>query len=127
MPLFMAEKLIEKSLVPPIIITSPALRAKTTAEIFSEHFKLPDAEVNKSIYEASEETLIKVICLLPEKYDFIALVGHNPGISQVIYYLTGQVKEVHTTTTALIELEIKNWSAVSGNTGTLAYFSWPGE
>ena len=124
---FMAEKLKEKSLVPPVIITSPALRAKTTAEIFSEHFKQPDAEVNKAIYEASEETLIKVISQLPEEHDFIALIGHNPGVSQVIYYLTGEAKEVHTTTTAIIELNIDKWASVSANSGTLAFFSWPGE
>ena len=124
---FMAEKLKEKSIVPAFIVTSPALRAKTTAEIFSEHFKLPDAQVNKAIYEASEQTLVKVISQLPDEHDFVALVGHNPGVAQLIAFLSGLAKEVHTTTTALIEFEIDHWESISAGSGILTYFSWPGE
>ena len=39
---FMAERLKERSLIPQILITSPALRTKTTAEIFADHLLLPD-------------------------------------------------------------------------------------
>ena len=122
---FMAQTLKENSLAPQIIITSPALRTKTTAEIFADHLLLPDPETNKAIYEASQQTLLKVINKLPNEYDFIALVGHNPGIAQILYYLTGEAKEVHTSTVALIDFDTSDWAAVSGGTGKLAYFSWP--
>jgi len=124
---FMAEKLKDSSLVPQIIITSPALRTKTTAEIFADHLLLPDPTINKVIYEASQQTLLKVINQLPNQYDFIALVGHNPGISQVLYYLTGEVKEVHTSTVAVIDFENDDWASVSGDIGKLVFFSWPGK
>jgi phosphohistidine phosphatase len=124
---FMAERVKEKSLVPQFIITSPALRTKTTAEIFADHLLLPDPEINKAIYEASQQTLLRVINQLPNQYNFIALVGHNPGMSQILYYLTGESREVHTSTVALIEFEIDDWKAVSGDTGQLAYYSSPKE
>ena len=123
---FMAEKLKDKSLVPQLLVTSPALRAKTTAEIFTEHFKFPEAEINKSIYEASEETLMGVIHQFPPEYDYIGLVGHNPGLSQVLYSLTGQAKELHTTATAIIEFETDDWTSVTTDSGKLTFFSWPG-
>jgi phosphohistidine phosphatase len=122
---FMAERLKENSLVPQIIITSPALRTKTTAEIFADHLLLPDPETNKSIYQASQQALLKVINRLPDQYDFIALVGHNPGIAEILYYLTGESREVHTSTVALIDFETDDWASISGDTGKLAYFSWP--
>ena len=122
---FMAEKLKENSLTPQLIISSPALRAKTTAEIFSDHFLMPEPELDKKIYEASAQTWLKVISDLPEEYDFIAVVGHNPGISQILYDLTGEAREVHTATTAVIEFDVKKWSLVSGGLGKLSYFSWP--
>ena len=124
---FMAERIKEKGLVPQLIITSPALRTKTTAEIFADQFKLPDPQSNKSIYEASQQTWLKVINQLPGEYDYVALVGHNPGISQIIYYLTGDTREVHTSTTAVIEFETDDWAAISEDSGTLAYFGWPKE
>jgi phosphohistidine phosphatase len=124
---FMAERVKENSLIPQLIITSPALRTKTTAEIFADHLLLPDPEINKAIYEASQQTLLRVINQLPNQYNFIALVGHNPGISQILYYLTGEAREVHTSTVALIEFEVDDWKVVSGDTGQLAYYSSPKE
>ena len=124
---FMAERVKENSLIPQLIVTSPALRTKTTAEIFADHLLLPDPEINKAIYEASQQTLLRVINQLPNQYNFIALVGHNPGISQILYYLTGESREVHTSTVALIEFEIDDWKAISGDTGKLAYYSSPKE
>jgi len=54
---FMADRLKEKLMVPEYIVTSPALRARTTAEIFADHLGLPVPATNKSIFEASEKTL----------------------------------------------------------------------
>jgi phosphohistidine phosphatase len=124
---FMAERLKENSIIPQHIITSPALRTKTTAEIFAEYLLLQDPEINKAIYEASQQTLLRVINQLPNQHNFIALVGHNPGISQILYYLTGEGREVHTSTVALIEFEIDDWKAVSSDMGSLVYYSSPKE
>jgi len=124
---FMAERLKEKGLKPQLIITSPALRTKTTAEIFADHFSLPDPETKKAIYEASQQTLLRVINKLPDQYDFIAFVGHNPGIAQILYYLTGEIREVHTSTVALIDFDTNDWASVSGDTGKLVYYSSPKE
>src|SRR6185312_13320042 len=92
----MADRLKDNSIIPQYIITSPALRTKTTAEIFADQLSLPEPIIDRSIYEASQQTLLGVINKLPNKYDFIALVGHNPGIAYILHYLTGQIKDVHT-------------------------------
>jgi len=124
---FMAERVKERSMIPELIITSPALRTKTTAEIFADHLLLPDPQINKAIYEASRQTLLRIINGLPDACNFIALVGHNPGINQILFYLTGDGREVHTSTVALIEFEADEWASISGDTGSLAYFSSPNE
>lgn len=122
---FMADKLKEKLIVPEYIVTSPALRTLTTAEIFADHLGLPAPTTNKSIFEASEKTLLKIINDLPDQYNFVALVGHNPGIAYILQYLTGEAMEVHTSAVAVIDFDIDNWASVSKGLGTLAYFSWP--
>jgi len=122
---FMADKLKEKSIVPEYILASPALRTLTTAEIFADHLGLRAPSTNKSIFEASEKTLLKIINDLPNQYNFVALVGHNPGIAYILQYLTGEAMEVHTSAVAVIDFDIDDWAAVSKGLGTLAYFSWP--
>lgn len=111
--------------IPQIIITSPALRTKTTAEIFANQFKLSAPGVDKRIYEAGENTWVKVINSLPDEYDFIGVVGHNPGISQILYYLTSQLKEMPTCAVAVITFENDSWQSISEEDGKLVHFDSP--
>lgn len=124
---FMADKIKDKAIIPELIITSPALRTLTTAEIFADHLGLPDPARNKAIYEASEKTLLKIINDLPNEVGFVALVGHNPGVAYILQYLTGETREVHTCTVALIDFEIDDWAMVSEDLGKLVYYSSPNE
>jgi phosphohistidine phosphatase len=124
---FMADRLKERSLIPKLLITSPALRTKTTAEIFADNLLLPDPVINRDIYEASQQTLLKTINQLPGKYDFVGIVGHNPGMSLILDYLTGEAREVHTSTVALIEFETDDWASVGRDIGKLVYYSSPKE
>ncbi|WP_413668752.1 histidine phosphatase family protein [Mucilaginibacter sp. Mucisp86] len=111
--------------IPQIIITSPALRTKTTADIFANQFKLSAPREDKRIYEASENTWVKVINSLPDEYDFIGIVGHNPGISQILYYLTSQLKEMPTCAVAVITFENDSWQSISEEDGKLVHFDSP--
>jgi phosphohistidine phosphatase len=124
---FMADLLKEKGLVPQLIITSPALRTKTTAEIFADGLKLAKPQEEKSIYEATQQTLLKIINRLSDSLDFVAIVGHNPGIAYILQYLAGEAREVHTSTVALIEFDTDRWTEISGDTGKLTYYGSPKE
>jgi phosphohistidine phosphatase len=124
---FMAERLKEKQLVPQFIITSNALRTITTAEIFADYLLLPDPGINGAIYQATQQTLLRIINQLPREYDFIGLVGHNPGIAFILDDLTGEAKEVHTSTTAVIEFDTDDWAEISHDSGKLTYYSSPKE
>ncbi|MDP9047934.1 MAG: histidine phosphatase family protein [Bacteroidota bacterium] len=124
---FMADRLKDNSIIPEYILTSPALRAKTTAEIFADQFSLPEPALDKNIYEASEKTLLRMINKLSNEHNFIALVGHNPGIAYILLNLTGQVRDVHTCTVAMVEFDTDDWAEVSSGTGKLTYYSSPKE
>lgn len=112
-------------IAPQVIITSPALRTQTTADIFAAQLQLPQPGTDKRIYEASEQTWVKVINGLPNEHDFIAIVGHNPGISQALYYLTGQIRDLPTCAVALITLQNEDWQSISEQDGHLSFFDSP--
>lgn len=123
----MAERLIRHDIKPQILITSPALRTLATAEIFTEYLSLPKAKEDKKIYDASRLSLLDVINSFDDKYDFIALVGHNPYIEQITQYLVGQSVAYSTCAIGLIEFEFDNWASVSSGTGTLKWHDSPKE
>jgi phosphohistidine phosphatase len=114
---FMAQQLKNAELIPEYILTSPALRTRTTAEIFINALAVTNSGEDKSIYEANTHTLLNVISHLPDDYSFIALVGHNPGISQILYELTGEVRDMPPAATALIGFDFDEWEMVHSDTG----------
>ena len=121
----MASHLKEKGHVPKILIASPALRTISTANVFSQHLGIPHAQTNEAIYEASVFSLVKIINDTPAEYDFIALVGHNPGISELLYYLTGQMQDVPTCAMMLIEFDKNDWASITSDEGKLTYYDYP--
>ena len=124
---FMAERVKNEAFVPQQLIASAALRTETTANIFSEHLMLPKPLLDKNIYSAGKKELIRIINEFPDKYDFIGLVGHNPDISQMIDYFTGEERDVPTCAVALIAFQLDDWKLLSENTGTLTWYSSPRE
>jgi len=121
----MAQRLVNKGYKPELIVASPSLRTHTTANIFSEHLLSHEVETNIKIYDASESTLLHIINTLPDERDVIAIVGHNPGISQILYYLTGKIKDVPTCALAVIEFDETEWKALSMEMGELIYYDEP--
>jgi phosphohistidine phosphatase len=121
----MAARLLEKSIIPQYLLSSPALRAKTTAHLFAETLKLAEPSYNKAIYEATHADLLQVINKLPDAYDFVAIFGHNPGLSNLLFSLTGQMYDMPTCAVAIVNFEFDSWKLVSGKTGSLSYFDYP--
>jgi len=120
----MAGRLKVHSLIPKLLVSSPALRTISTANVFSQHLSIPAAHEIKGIYEAGQAELVEIVKELPDEQDFIGLVGHNPGISYLLYYLTGQMQDMPTCAVALVEFNITKWNAVHDN-GKLVYFDYP--
>lgn len=121
----MAHRLLKKHIIPQYILSSPAVRAKNTANIFAETLGLAEPSYNRSIYEASYSTLLGIVNGLPDAYDFVALFGHNPGFSELLANLTGEYYDMPTCTVAIIEFEFDSWKLVSGDTGKLVFYDYP--
>jgi len=101
-------------LIPQIIYTSPAVRALTTAQVFQEMFNnsIPLIE-NKEIYHASELVLEDIIKDFDNQYNYIALFGHNPGLSFLIEKLTNRkIWDVPTCGMVNFKFNCNEWSKV---------------
>lgn len=124
---FMAGRLLSEKIVPQQLVTSPALRTVSTADIFAQYLSLAKPKEDLRVYDASRLTLLEVINSFDNKKDFIGLVGHNPTMEQIINHLTGNTVDFPTCAIALIEFDLDDWAAVSAQTGTLKWYSIPKE
>lgn len=124
----MAHRLHKKKLIPEQLVTSPAKRALTTAEYFAEEFGIKKSAIVKEsmIYEASSATLLRVINNLENKYDFIALFGHNPGITNLVTNLCdADIINIPTCGVTLLEFPFNDWKMISEGTGKLELYDYP--
>ncbi|MCX2451489.1 histidine phosphatase family protein [Pedobacter sp. PLR] len=124
----MAGRILAKNLVPQLLVSSPAVRALTTARNFAEVWNksLNRIQEETSIYEANVMTLLKVVNNLSDKHDRVALFGHNPGLTEFANYLSNaNIYNIPTCGTVLMEFPFEKWAQLSNHTGNLLAFDFP--
>jgi phosphohistidine phosphatase len=123
----MAARIRERKRIPDLLVSSPAQRAVETAELLAHELDLQQEQIiyQRDIYAATPATLVEMIHQLPGA-EHIALIGHNPGLSEMGLWLCPQAPE-WLPTCAVLELELAadDWSAVSANCATLLYYDYP--
>ena len=100
--------------------SSPSIRTKTTAnsifkELDCEFFYLP------ALYLASFEELAETIQTVPNEIKHLAIVGHNPGLSQLASFLLANAHpQFPMTTMELLSVDIEeNFGALKFGCGEL--------
>lgn len=78
---------------PDYILASPAQRAQETVLAVCEVLQIDPQQIHwePRIYEASVETLIELLRGVPEHAARILLVGHNPGLAELVGQLSGEI------------------------------------
>lgn len=117
---FMGKFMASNGLVPDLIVSSPAERARQTAQLTKEagEFDCP-LDFDRRIYEADVRELAQVVSETEDKYNAVLLVGHNPGMEGLVRYLTGEQQRMPTAALAVILLDIDAWPKLSEDCGTL--------
>ena len=108
----------ENNHIPQKIISSPALRAKETIELVTEQiskFNLEDLTYEDELYLAGFTQLIEFINTYKDKVQSLMLVGHNPGIENLVNYLCDKSGDKETIVTTA-NLFIFKFSSDSFNT-----------
>jgi phosphohistidine phosphatase len=110
----------KQNLTVELVLCSPAVRARETLE-----FVLSAAEVtanvrhDQRIYEAGPHQLLEVISEVDEHKSAVLLVGHNPGMEELLRELTGREEPLSTGMLAKIEFNLDVWSKVTEDRGIL--------
>src|SRR5918911_4325870 len=83
------EMIRDKGMVPCVIISSTALRAKATGELVAKGCKYEgDLVLDHSLYEAKPKDYLDIIERISDRYSSVLIIGHNPTIEETIQMLT---------------------------------------
>ncbi|WP_298497840.1 histidine phosphatase family protein [uncultured Algibacter sp.] len=97
------------------LISSDAIRTKTTAEIFISNLDIDRNLVhfNHNLYDFSGENLIKVIKSIDDALNCVMVFGHNHAITAFVNtYGSKNIYNVPTCGVVIIEFNTDKWSSL---------------
>ena len=83
------------------------------------HAKASSAEDGRDF----DRSLLTTLSEINDETDVVVLVGHNPGIENLLRFLTGEIRGMTTAGLAKILLSSKSWSDLNQGEGTLSWVS----
>ena len=133
----MGQYLKDEALAFDQVVASPALRVQQTVAGIEDGYGAPLAPVyDRRIYMASASSLLELVHGLDDRYDRVLLVGHNPGLEDLVLTLVppnaaGLRDEVEikypTATLAELRFDTDRWAGIAEHSGALARFMRPRE
>lgn len=123
----MARRLKISSTVPQVILSSPAMRARQTAEIVAKACSKARLAFAEQLYLASPKQMLETIQQLGDAAAHLLVVGHNPGISELADQLSTErrIDGMPTASIVTLEFDITTWQALRPATGDNVEFDFP--
>jgi phosphohistidine phosphatase len=122
----MGERLKKKGVMPDIIISSPAKRAKSTAEMIAKEVGYEKKVLfDENIYESSVDELRKILTSIDDKNSVVFLVGHNPELNMLVDYYIKFYENIPTCGVVEIEFACESWAEIEPKNAKLISFDYP--
>jgi phosphohistidine phosphatase len=132
----MGRELRERGLTPDLVLLSPSARTTETLARVEEGFGASFEKVEeRSIYLAETEELVALIRNAPAQSDRLMIVGHNPGMHELVLLLANGPRDLReeaaakfpTGAMAEISFDVGDWSDVTPGSGFIRSFLKPRE
>ena len=123
----MGKRLAKRDVKPDLLLSSPALRALTTAQLIADEigFERKAIAVDDRLYASSPDDLLAVIRALDNKLDRVMLFGHNPEFSELAHRLSSDIVDMPTSAVAEYNFDTKAWSDVGEIEPVKAILDYP--
>ncbi len=131
----MGQWLQQQTVIPSLVLSSPAERAKQTAFAVIDAMGLTADRIqfNRDLYLADRPTLMHILHAVPEDTDSVFLVAHNPGLDDLVEWLASEPPSLSAsgklmTTAAIAMFEVPaSWKKLSSGRATLRHLVRPKE
>jgi phosphohistidine phosphatase len=123
----MGRVLADQGLAPDVVISSTAVRARTTAELaMSAGDWEADLLLDRALYDEGPKGVLDVGARAPD-LPRLMLVGHQPTWSMLVAALTGKSAEMKTASVAVVDVDLEVWSWLPEASGKLNRLLQPRE
>lgn len=125
----MAGRLKDRKIRIDKFVSSPAVRAFTTARIFSKAYDYKENDILQvsALYHAPSPVFYDVIAQLSDQWDHVAIFSHNPGITNFVNSCTDEVQVDNMPTCGIfaVEADCEQWSGFEQAGKRFLFFDYP--
>ncbi|RDV15523.1 histidine phosphatase family protein [Pontibacter diazotrophicus] len=124
----MGQELAARGIQPDLIISSPAVRALTTATLAGKEmgYDADDIVLDERVYGAGKKDLLEVVQEAPAEVEHLLLVGHNEAITDFANMLTPEhVASLPTAGVVALEFNCESWYDISRDNATMLFYDFP--
>ena len=124
----MAKVIHNRGIISPLLVSSPANRALSTAKIFAGKLKINETKiiVNDQLYFEGLQNILKVIHEQDDRHQVMFIFGHNPDITELANKFSDKaIDNVPTCGVVGVEFKADTWEALSYSIGKMIYFDYP--
>ncbi len=111
------------------LVSSPAVRALSTATLVARELGFPSADivVEPAIYQADAPTLLALVRAQPDGAAAVLLTGHNPGLTELTNALLPAplTTEMPTAAVACLRFSTERWADVRPDNAELYFYDFP--
>jgi len=115
---------------PALIVASPAARALHTAQLVADAVDYPRENIvlEQRLYLAAPGTIVDIVTAQSATVEALLVVGHNPGLSELVQELSPTFDVDDLPTAAIVGLEYPGalaWTDIEHADPTVAYYDFP--
>jgi phosphohistidine phosphatase len=123
----MGKRLAKRDVKPDLLLSSPALRALTTAQLIAEEvgYERKDIVVDDRLYASNSDDLLAVVRGLDKKLNRVMLFGHNPEFTVLAHRLSSEIIDMPTSAVVELSFDTKTWSDVGAVKPAKVVFDHP--
>ncbi len=127
--ILMGQELVEREIKLDLIISSSAVRAITTATLVAKELNVPTEKIGaqEELYLISSEDLLVFAQSLPDEYNCVMLIGHNPALTELANRLSTEksIDNIPTGGVVGISFDCNYWGQISPDNAKLLFFDFP--
>jgi phosphohistidine phosphatase len=123
----MGRRLAKRGAKPDLVLSSPAARALTTAQLVVDElgYKRDRIVVDERIYAAQPEALLDIIAGLDDGLSSVMMFGHNPEFSELAQSFTDEIGDMPTCGAAELIFGVAHWTELDAGTLSSFVFDYP--
>jgi phosphohistidine phosphatase len=126
---FMGQKLKERKIMPDLLLSSPAKRARKTAIAVAKALDYPPKKIMflDKMYHASARYLFDLLKNLDDENETVMLFGHNPSLNDFADMMLKRnpIYNIPTTGVCCIRFDVNQWQKIKEGKGEFVFFDFP--